>query len=438
MRLPATHVLWLALLVACGGAAEPAHGTQPPNGPQQQASLNLVSSEQLVGREVMTREGETVGRLEFVTIAFEEGTVSHLIVDTAGAATDATGQAGAGGGELLVVPWNIAAMNDDGEGIAIQATGEQIANAPRLRRQELARLAEPDIASYVVDYWAPASELAAMEAQNRQPARDPERGPDQQQQQREQQQRQRTEPQTRSDNPGADRGAPQARMQDRQRVRDPERHDPAMQERMREQRPMQRPSGDPQRMQERMQREERMQEQSRRQAESGTQAPAPSGDPARQQGGQTERSTRAQRRQQPGAGGQRMVLVGQEVVTSVAPPMLQVGQQLRGATVTDREGNRLGEIRRIMLDPERGAAAYAIIEDSDAGRAVPVPVQSLEWAAEGATRLNADPSLLQADASLTEPQGRVAREQVGRLYQQFGVSPYWENTAAGDTGAPQP
>ncbi len=381
------------------GQPEWAQEAQPSQGIQaaQSETAQLVAADELVGRQVTTQEGEQVGRLEFVTIALEQGAISHLLVDTSGtrfaeggdSSGAAAGTTGAQG-ELMVVPWHAARVDSQSQQIVVLTTGEQLAGAPRIQREQLAQLTEPAMASYVVEYWAPVSEMAALEEQRQQ---------QQQQQQQQQPGQQPMQDQQRTQQQD------QQRMQER--MRDPQMHDPSrMQSRMQEQKRMH----DPAQMRQQMPGSAQgAQQQMQAQQRQPGQAQAP---------GQQQRQQQQQQQRQ-------MVLVGQELVAAVAPPMFQVSKQLRGATVNDQSGNRLGEIRQIMIDPATGAAAYAIVEGTPVGRA-PVPVQALQWTAQETTRLDADTSLLESNTALTENPGQVERQQLAQLYQRFDVRPYWD------------
>jgi hypothetical protein len=105
--------------------------------------------------------------------------------------------------------------------------------------------------------------------------------------------------------------------------------------------------------------------------------------------------------------------------------MFQLSQQLQGSRVTNRHGQALGEIHRIMIDSGTGDVAFAIIDGTPAGRAS-VPLQVLEWSAKGSIALTVDVAALQPNPAFTENPGRVRRDQLAELYQRFDLAPYWE------------
>ena len=396
----------------------------------QDGQARLVATNELIGRSVMTREGEKVGTLEYITLDLDQGNVSHLVVNTSDGelqSSSGTGGASASGpstapsdrqpasqstgqqdGELIVMPWSIARIGD-GDTITITATGHHLANAPRLDREQLNRLAEPAMAAYVVDYWAPASELAALEGQQ-------ERSQDGSQSQPQSDPKQSQQPQSQ------EQESPQ--MRDDSQMRD------EMRSEERDRRLDQSSLSDQQR--------------SRSEATSGLSGSAATDEPAESEPGAT--STRQFSTSTDPSGGTsqsqaqdtqtqdegQMVLVGQEVVTAVAPPMFQLSENLQGATVTDRNGEELGAIRRIMIDSDTGDAAFAVLESSTKGRAA-VPLQSLEWTAKGTTLLSADPSALQSDEAIIEQPNQVDRDQLAQLYQRFDVEPYWQRSSSTGT-----
>ncbi len=388
----------------------------------QSGAVNLVAADQLVGRSVESAEGERIGKLRFVTIDLDRGTLSHLIVDTTGTefASGATsssapgetagqgqtgtrvasqgqtasqtggqvktvkrpeGLSGAGQGQsagssapksdghLLIVPFDVATVEPQGGQVIIAATAQLISSAPRLSRSEFNKLTEPAEATYVIKYWAPASEVASLEGQNRN----------------------QPEPQS----PGAT-GRSQAQSQAPQA--------PVQQTRQ--------PA-----------------------APSGGQQRAPqSAPPVAQQSPQGAGGASAA---SGGNGNQphHLALVGRELVAEVTPPMFQLGQSLRGAAVVDRQGHDLGAVRQIMVDADTGDAAFAIVAGGPAGQ-VPVPLQALDWTTKG-TLLTADPGAFKADPALTQDPQKVSRDALGQLYRRFDTAPYWQNDGNGNGGASQ-
>ncbi len=449
LRVPG-YTLWgcaIALAVATGPAlaapgdaadtrdvpaANSIQQTQAPSKPnrgaaRQAKTVDLLPVDELIGRDVVTEEGEQVGKLQFVTVDLDQGVISHLIVDTSGTdfavgafavgafaagaesspsssssgatetgriasgtsgtpqsssaagqprapqtariasgtgqakGTSVTGdaqaqstghQASSGPGSLLIVPWDVASLDTRDDRVVIAATKQLITNAPRLRRSQFNELTEPTTATYMVKYWAPASEMASLERRHRDEGS---QGP----------------PRTPSPTGGSSAHSHQDTTSQPQT--------PAASQRKANQ-----------------------------SASAG--APLSTGGPKH-----------------------HVVLVGSELVAEVTPPMYQLSKQLRGASVVDRKGDDLGQIHRIMVDARTGDAAFAIVTGGPAGQA-PVPLQALEWTTDRSTLLTADPHALRRDRALTAHAGEVSRRQLAKLYQRFDTEPYWPQ----DDGSPTP
>jgi sporulation protein YlmC with PRC-barrel domain len=130
--------------VAAGAAPAPERATLDPD------QIELVRVVELGGLEVVDQEGGSVGSSEYLTLSLAQGRLSHLVISTQR-------------DDLIVVPWGSVRIDEGAPPIVLGATTEQIENAPRLTRDQLATLAQPAVASHVREYWAPASEVAALE-----------------------------------------------------------------------------------------------------------------------------------------------------------------------------------------------------------------------------------------------------------------------------------
>ena len=117
----------------------------------------------------------------------------------------------------------------------------------------------------------------------------------------------------------------------------------------------------------------------------------------------------------------------------LAPPALMSPTEIRGATVSARNGDDIGDIDRVMVDTARGQVPYVLV-----GRGgflgmgeewVPVPFQALSWSAgnEGFV-LNANEDQLKRMQSLPKQDlpAQVRTSDLKRLYDSFGVTPYWQ------------
>ncbi|HYH19974.1 MAG TPA: PRC-barrel domain-containing protein [Azospirillum sp.] len=130
--------------------------------------------------------------------------------------------------------------------------------------------------------------------------------------------------------------------------------------------------------------------------------------------------------------GQPMILVGREYVTTLAPPALISPNEIRGSTVFARTGEDIGDIDQIMIDVQRGQVPYVLV-----GRGgflgigedwVAVPFQALSWSAtqEGFI-LNASEQQLEDMEVLPKENlpAQVRTSDLKKLYDHFGVKPYW-------------
>lgn len=154
------------------------------------------------------------------------------------------------------------------------------------------------------------------------------------------------------------------------------------------------------------------------------------------QGQQTQNQPQGQNRTSNQASGSAsnppMVLVGEEFVTILAPPLLISPSEIRGSTVQTTTGQDVGDLDRIMIDVRRGQVAYVLIEHGGflgfGEKWLPVPLQALSWSpADEGFVLNANEQQLKQMPGLPK-QDLPAQLRIGdlkKLYDQFGVRPYW-------------
>jgi sporulation protein YlmC with PRC-barrel domain len=115
----------------------------------------------------------------------------------------------------------------------------------------------------------------------------------------------------------------------------------------------------------------------------------------------------------------------------------------------------IGNIREVMIDPERGDVAFVLIERGGFLGVQPrwyaVPPEALAWAPyQGGYDLTVNENLLNTAPPLESENNktlngpvRVPANQLAQLYGHFRLTPYWEQGAAGDaarenTGSSQP
>jgi sporulation protein YlmC with PRC-barrel domain len=151
--------------------------------------------------------------------------------------------------------------------------------------------------------------------------------------------------------------------------------------------------------------------------------------------GGSSSGSRQQAEQSAQRGGQRNkphILIGRGIVTTLFPPMYASATEVRGTEVESADGQFVGEIDRVMIDPDHGHVAYVLIaEGGTLGGSeawIPVPFKALEWSPQGHYTLSVDRQQLTQVQALPkrEMPAQVRAQQLERLYERFGVSPYWE------------
>ncbi len=129
-------------------------------------------------------------------------------------------------------------------------------------------------------------------------------------------------------------------------------------------------------------------------------------------------------REQVGDGGP-FILLGRQLVRTVAPPSVTTATDLEGKEV-EAEDEALGDIATVMLDAEAGRVAYVVIERPGGGKAR-VPFETLRWDRDGGFALEIAgkrPDRLPeiAEAEVADPLDPAG---MANLYRDFGVAPYW-------------
>lgn len=166
------------------------------------------------------------------------------------------------------------------------------------------------------------------------------------------------------------------------------------------------------------------------QAQSGSGSSGSAG--SQPQASQAGQSASGQSAQAPGGSDRPMVLVGQELITTLIPRALASPDTLRGSTVQSSSGEDIGDIDRLMIDIDRGRVPYVLV-----GRGgflgfgedwLPVPLQALTWSpSDEGYILNADQSKLQQMPTLRKEAlpAQIRTTDLQKLYDRFGVRPYW-------------
>ncbi|MFA5516086.1 MAG: OmpA family protein [Desulfuromonadales bacterium] len=119
---------------------------------------------------------------------------------------------------------------------------------------------------------------------------------------------------------------------------------------------------------------------------------------------------------------------------------LHSASQLIGAPVLDPQGQRIGLIRDVMINLEKGRASFIQVSSED-GKRYAVPLGALTSQQEGNfVTLNAETGRIQTSP---QPQKGMTEEQFGKaLYEHYGLAYPWEEeqqseTPTGQKGMPE-
>jgi hypothetical protein len=108
---------------------------------------------------------------------------------------------------------------------------------------------------------------------------------------------------------------------------------------------------------------------------------------------------------------------------------------MQSADVVARNGNTVGRIDQVLLDPEHGEVAFVLLERGGFLGLSPswfaLPVEALAWAPNGnGYRLTVNEQLLSSEPSIPVDENhlptQVSLQDLAQLYQHFGITPYWE------------
>jgi sporulation protein YlmC with PRC-barrel domain len=133
-----------------------------------------------------------------------------------------------------------------------------------------------------------------------------------------------------------------------------------------------------------------------------------------------------------GQAGEPHLLIGRGVVTTLFPPLYASATEELGTEVQSADGQFVGEIDRLMLDTDHGHVAYVLVAQGGilgtTGEWIPVPFEALQSSPQAYYRLNIDEHQLQEARALPmrELPAHVRAQQLQKLYERYGVTPYWE------------
>jgi sporulation protein YlmC with PRC-barrel domain/cold shock CspA family protein len=157
--------------------------------------------------------------------------------------------------------------------------------------------------------------------------------------------------------------------------------------------------------------------------------------PAEQQGPAPQAQQERQRPQSSQANQPRL-LIGRSIVTTLLAPVLTSAQQIQGTQVENPDGQAVGTIDRVMIDPDHGHVAYVLLEKEQflgmRGAWLPVPFEALRWSMRDQDYIvNASADVLQHAPALPHQAlpTQVPAAQLQQLYADYGVTPYWERMA---------
>jgi sporulation protein YlmC with PRC-barrel domain len=116
-------------------------------------------------------------------------------------------------------------------------------------------------------------------------------------------------------------------------------------------------------------------------------------------------------------------------------------QDIRGSDVQRSNGDTLGEIDQVMIDPSRGRIAYLLLSSGGflgiGNDWLPVPPEAVSWSPDKNAYVlndkNVKPAAMQV-LHKTDLPGEVQRSQLEALYQRFNLRPYWERGTSQNQG----
>jgi hypothetical protein len=100
-------------------------------------------------------------------------------------------------------------------------------------------------------------------------------------------------------------------------------------------------------------------------------------------------------------------------------------------------GRLIGHVQHVMIDPQRGEVAFALVKEGGFLGLAPywfaIPVQALAWTPyRGGYHLTVTARLLANEPSIpvqTKLPTEISQAELAQLYEHFGLRPYWEQGA---------
>ena len=360
---------------------------------QNFSKITVAAANDIVGKSLGSNDGAYAGDVEYMLIEPVSGKVMYLLVGMGNWYTVDQ--------RLAVVPYeavNVVRNAGDGDNmkLTLRAGFNTLRNAPTLTDSELTNLTSPRMQRYVRNFWSPVAANGNDQQMNNQQSGN-QQSRNQQSGNQQSGNRQSRNQQSGNQQWDSDRaGNRQARNQD---------------------------SGN--------------QDLGNRQFDN-RQASNQSSDGEQQSGNRQSRNQQSGNQQ---SGNQQVdsnqvyTLVARTYITALAPPAVMRPDQLRGATVSNRDGDEVGTIDKLIVDLKRGYVAYALISEGGflgiGENWRPVPVQALTWQEGELFMLPVSSEQLKSMPSLKDNElpGNVRRKDVESLFNSYSTEPYWQQAS---------
>jgi|ERR1035437_3205826 sporulation protein YlmC with PRC-barrel domain len=104
---------------------------------------------------------------------------------------------------------------------------------------------------------------------------------------------------------------------------------------------------------------------------------------------------------------------------------------IKGSKVINVNGEHLGMLEEVMIDPEEGKIAYAVLSFGGllgiGNKLFAIPWEVLE-SSRGDYILRIDKFVLEKTEGFDKEEWSLTRDELAKVYTHFGIQPYWEKT----------
>ena len=104
---------------------------------------------------------------------------------------------------------------------------------------------------------------------------------------------------------------------------------------------------------------------------------------------------------------------------------------IKGSKVINVNGEHLGMLEEVMIDPEEGKIAYAVLSFGGllgiGNKLFPIPWEALESNRYDYI-LKIDKSVLEKAEGFDKEEWSLTRDELDKVSTYFGIQPYWEKT----------